>query len=460
MPFAYNDSTTLTPHLISPYIVYDVATYRVEEEILADNTTFTYYNIHYFKPKNLKIDLYYNGEVRYTFPEYTNQTSQSNNLDTYLGTKKLSEIASYSDAHYIFSIDAQESLTENQRLILIYNYKFNENDASWTPYAKVVGNTNYFTDLNTTPFTVLGGLFYNAQGKTRSNVSVDHAVKDQTFFKWIYNKFKPSQIATLTTIHSDNTIIPMDWLSQDILISSSDTELSSVQDYSGIGYLKNVTKVDLSGSGVSDSVIIGLSGMPSLHTLILKNCSITDISALANLTTVKVLDISGNKISYFDALANVSSLEKVYLYNNVPDDGDIKYIGSTGICNFQAFYDLMRHGSAVYNTISNNIPVLYAESNSIDDYRRLKSICYQDKLKLGEDISDLYEAFKSIGTNITNVEGNARPGNNPFGLQTSGRLSWGYEDGKTEGTATYFYVKLTYSTGYILTVKYYVDRYE
>jgi hypothetical protein len=200
--------------------------------------------------------------------------------------------------------------------------------------------------------------------------------------------------------------------------------------------------------------------MPSLHTLILKNCNITDISALANLTTVKVLDISNNKISYFDALANVSSLEKVYLYNNEPDAGDTKYIGSTGICNFQAFYDLMRNGSAVYNTISNNIPVLYAESNSIDDYRRLKSICYQDKLKLGEDISDLYQAFYSIGTNITNVTGNARPGNNPFGLQTRGTLSWGYEEGKTVGTATYFYVKLTYSTGYILTVKYYVDRYE
>ena len=461
MPFAYNDSTTDTPHLIPPYIVYDVATYTIEEETLADGSTFTYYNYHYFKPKNLKIDLYYNGQVRYTFPEYTNQNSFSNQLDAHLGTKKLSEIASYSDAHYIFSIDAQESLTENQRLILMYNYKFNENDASWTPYAKVVGNTTYFTDLNTTQFTVLGGLFYNEQGMNGSGAPVDHAVKDQTFFKWIYNKFRPSQIEELKNINQNNTIIPMDWLSQDILISSSDTALSSVHDYSGIGYLKNVTKVDLSNSkSVSNSVIIGLAGMPSLHTLILKNCNITDISALSKLTTVKVLDISNNKISYFDALSEVTSLEKVYLYNNVPENGDIKYVGSTGICNFQAFYDLMRHGSAVYNTVSNNIPVLYAESNSIDDYRRLKSICYQDKLKLGKDISALYKPFASLGLDITNVTGDARPGNNPFGLQTSGELSWSHEEDKTAETATYFYVKLTYSTGYILTVKYYVDRYE
>ena len=120
----------------------------------------------------------------------------------------------------------------------------------------------------------------------------------------------------------------------------------------------------------------------------------------------------------------------------------------------------MRHGSAVYNTVSNNIPVLYAESNSIDDYRRLKSICYQDKLKLNEDISALYKPFASLGKHITNVTGDARPGNNPFGLQTSGELSWSHEEDKTAETATYFYVKLTYSTGYILTVKYYVDRYE
>ena len=106
------------------------------------------------------------------------------------------------------------------------------------------------------------------------------------------------------------------------------------------------------------------------------------------------------------------------------------------------------------------IPVLYAESNSIDDFRRLKAICYQDKLKLGLDITDLYEGFEAIGRNITNVTGNNRPGNNPFGLQTAGRLDWEYESGKTPGEATYFYVTLTYSgTNYVLTVKYYVDRY-
>ena len=463
MPFAYNDSATATPHLIAPYIVYDVATYTKSTLDIGGGNTMEYYNITYNKPINLKIELYYNGQSRYTFPMYTTQSSFTNQLDQYLSSsgQTLTSIGSYSDAKYIFSINAKESLTENQKLILIYNYKFNASDATWTRYANRISNTEYLTDLNTTMFTVLGGLFYSANGKTASGTTVLHAVRDTTFFKWIYNKFKPSQVEAIDTFDENTTIIPIDWLSQDVLISSSDTALASVNDYSGIGYLKNVTTVDLSNGNVSEEVITGLAGMPSLTTLILKNCGITDISALSSLTTVKVLDISDNSIDYFDALSDVTCLEKVYLYNNVPEDETAqKYIGSTGICNFQAFQDLMRNGCAVYNIVSNNIPVLYAESNSIDDFRRLKAICYQDKLKTGLDITDLYQGFYNIGTNITTVTGNARPGNNPFGLQTAGTLSWGYEADKTVGEATYFYCKLTYSgSNYVLTVKYYVDRY-
>lgn len=460
MPFAYNDSPTSTPNLIAPYMVYDVATYTVSTTNIGLDNTLDYYNITYNKPINLKIELWYNGASRYTFPMYTTQTSFGASLDTYLqqNNLSLSDIASYSDAKYIFSINAKESLTENHRFILIYNYKFNENDPTWTRYATNVGNTEYLTDLNTTMFTVLGGLFYSSNGKTLSNVSVSHAVKDETFFKWIYNKFKPSQMDSINAFNENETIIPIDWLSQDVLISSADSALSSVLDFNGISYLRNVTRVDLTGNkNISIDVINGLALMPSLTTLILKDCDLTDISGLSNLTTVKVLDISSNKIGYFNSLSDVTCLEKVYLYGNAPTSGNTLYVGSTGICNFQAFADLMRNGCAVYNIESNNIPVLYAESNSIDDYRRLKAIAYQDKLKTGLDISDLYQPFKNIGTTITQVS--SPPGNNPFGLQTAGELDWGFEPNKTAGTATYFYCTLTYTSGYELTVKYYVDRY-
>ena len=120
--------------------------------------------------------------------------------------------------------------------------------------------------------------------------------------------------------------------------------------------------------------------MRSLKRLVLSNCGLTNVSSLSKLSnngTLKILDISNNNINYFDGISDITSLEKVYLYNNNQTD---KYLGSKGICNYQAFADLMRNGCAVYNDISNNVPVLYAESNSLDDYRRLKEISYQDKL--------------------------------------------------------------------------------
>lgn len=458
MPFAYNNSTDENnPNLIAPYIVYDVAVINSTSTYGSGDNAFDYYNITYNKPVNLNIQLYYNGAVRYTFPAYSSQSSFSAQLDAHLTSAGYTLATVPNDAKYIFSINAQESLTENQKLIIIYNYKFNASDASWIQY----NNQTYLTELNTTPFTVLGGLFYSTTGETASGVEVDHAVKDDDFFLWIYNKFKPSSIEDLSTITASNTIIPIDWLGQDILISSSDTALANVNDYSGIGYLKNVTTVNLSGSiSVSNSVITGLAGMPSLTNLNLSNCNLTDISALSSLTTVKVLDISQNKISYFDALADVTCLEKVYLYSNLPTNGNANYIGSTGICSFQAYADLMRHGCAVYNQVSNNIPVLYAESYSINDYRRLKSLVYQEKLAIGEDITYLYKRFEDMGSAIYDRTGNARY-NNPqiFGLQTAGTLTWGFEAGKTAGTATYFYANLAYSNGYTLRVKYYVDRY-
>ena len=463
MPFAYNNSTDENnPNLIAPYIVYDVAIINSISTYGSGDNAFDYYNITYNKPVNLNIQLYYNGAVRYTFPAYSSQSSFSAQLDAHLTSAGYTLATVPNDAKYIFSINAQESLTENQKLIIIYNYKFNASDASWTQYS----NQGYLTELNTTPFTVLGGLFYDND----NNSSALHAVKDQTFFLWIFNKFRPSHVGTLVTgtagenqisLDSATTIIPIDWLGQDIVISRSDTALSSVTDYSGIGYLKNVTTVDLSGSeSVSNSVITGLARMPSLTNLNLSNCNLTDISALSSLTTVKVLDISQNKISYFDALADVTCLEKVYLYSNLPTSGDANYIGSTGICSFQAYADLMRHGCAVYNQVSNNIPVLYAESYSINDYRRLKSLVYQEKLAIGKDITVLYQRFAKMGSTIYDRTGNARY-NNPqiFGLQTAGTLTWGYEAGKTAGTATYFYANLAYSNGYTLRVKYYVDRY-
>lgn len=503
MPFATNN--------IAPYTVYDVATYQTERVGSGENS-YTRVNETLFKPNNLKIALWYDGVEKLVFTNYgQTPVSFSNQLDQHLTTTGLTlqQIAAKTGsnrAYYKFSIDAQNSLNINTKLVIIYNYKFDQAEQNWSRYEH---SNHDITDNNTTYLTVLGGLFYSTTGRNASNQLVDHAVRDGNFFVWIYNKFRPnlsnySDITEATTTR----IIPIDWLGQSTVITKEDTALSRVTDFSGIKYLTSVTEVNLSGGGVSTNVLNGISEMKSLQKLVLANCSLTNVNTLSRLAgqgTIKVLDVSNNNIQYFDGITTITSLEKVYLYNNNQNN---KYYGSKGICNFQAFADLMRNGCAVYNDTSNNIPVLYAESNNLDDYKRLKEIAYTDKLKEGLDIRNLYSNFVLIGTNITNVTGNNRPGNNPFGLQTAGTLIWGYQGDDNEGAkyikknvtvganitsntyyelingtysyttdttfvegktyyvlatysnAEYFYVKLRYTNGeYEMIVKYYVDRY-
>jgi hypothetical protein len=113
---------------------------------------------------------------------------------------------------------------------------------------------------------------------------------------------------------------------------------------------------------------------------------------------------------------------------------------------------LIRNGISVYNQVSNDIGVLYADSDDYNDYVRIKSIIYQDKLSTNESITSLYSAYKDFTYS-------------KFGLdKKNGEFTWGYQttdkNGNTydEYTATYFYCNYKFD-GYTLTVKYYVDRY-
>lgn len=487
---------------VAPYTCYDVATYTTKK-VPIDSQTFNVVTPTYTKPVNLKVELWYDGASKYTFEEYSSKNvSFTTQLDNYLKANnlKLSDLAS-KNAFYRFSVDAQNSLDYNTKLVLIYNYKFESSAIEWSRYQNNQDSIS-LTDNNTTFFTLLGGLFYN------TTVTANNAVKDSNFFIWIYNRFKPSSYDAIVSATSDR-IIPINWLGQSAIITKVDTGLNSVTDYSGISYLTGITEADLSGSRITINILTGIAKLKFINKLTLRNCSIYDISALSKLSesgTLRILDISNNNISYFETITSITSLEKVYLYGNNIDN---KYIGSKGICNFQSYADLMRNGCAVYNDISNDVPVLYAESNNLDDYRRLKEIAYQEKLKEGSSIEQLYSVFIALGNTITDVSGDYRPGSNPFGLQTAGTLDWGYEGDSNDGAkyqeatvtadaaitdtyyeysngaytittdtkfkanktyyikidntnATYFYVTLKYSNssgGYILKVKYYIERY-
>ena len=168
------------------------------------------------------------------------------------------------------------------------------------------------------------------------------------------------------------------------------------------------------------------------------------------MNSIKKLDVSKNRINNFNDLVKLKNLEEVYVYsNNVTIDNPI--VGSLGITNLQTYNDLLKNGVAVFNQVSGDVPVIYADSDDYNDYVKIKSIIYQNKLSTTKSIETIYAKFKSIYS-ATNLS-----------LQnTGGEFTWGYQgdDGNTYTvyTATYFYANYTFD-GHTVNVKFYVDRY-
>lgn len=442
MPFCFGTG--------APYICYDFANVFTKTTETIEEEEITSYSYSYGMPTTLKIVLYYDGQERFTFTNYTSQTSFTTQLDNYLSTNSLtlSQIGSYGDAKYIFKIDAQNATADSVKLLLLYNYKFNA-AGNWTLYKYHLGDDDYITELTSTEFTVDGGLFYNASS------SEVNAVQDKYFFAWIYNNFNPdTSEADITASSVDaNSFIPKSWLLLDVALDKTqDSMLSSVTNYAGIGNLTKITKVNLSGINLSASLLSSIASMTSVTNLNLSNCGITDISSICTMNSVKVLDVSNNSIDNFNNLVNLKNLEEVYVYSNKATHNN-PIVGSLGITNLQAYNDLLRKGVSVYNQVSGDVPVIYADSDDYNDYVKIKSIIYQDKLSTNVKISELYAKIKGAVT-VSNL-----------GLQnTGGKFNWGYQtsdaDGNTydEYTATYFYVNYTFNNKTV-NVKFYVDRY-
>ena len=435
MPFSYNGGY--------PYVCYDFATTFTEVETSSTDydPTFEYYNYTLGAPSSLQVILYYNGtEHALDLSSYT--TSLTNQLNR----NQLATIAAYGDAEYIFRLNPQSATTENVKVLLIYNYLFNTGN-EWSRYEYSVKDSHdvenkFVTDLTSSQFEVKGGLFYNASS------SATNAVKDKYFFAWIYNNFNPSKNDTGFTPISDSSVnstlfIPLDWLGLDVALDNvADSTLSSVSDYSGIGYLTKISTVNLRNKNLSSTVLTSISSMNSVTTLNLVNCGITDITAISSMDSVKSLNISNNSIKDFSNLINMESLEEVILHSN---EASSEIYGSLGVINYQTYEDLMRNGISVYNLVSNNIPVLYADSDQQTDYSKLKAIAYQKRLSKSKSIEDLYQYFSTTYSsyNLTSFKAS---------------ITWSAETGVTVYNATYFQASVTYG-GYTLVVKFYVDRY-
>lgn len=495
MPFAFSNG--------APYTIYDFAeVYEIEKYSDAKNNFNYYYNITYNKPSYLNVSLYFDGSDHII--SYANGSSFTENFDSWLETsgQSLVSLASKNDIQWRFYLEPSEILESNTTVLLIYNYKF-KGATTWTRYeASIITTdefgssspTKYLTELNVSMLSVKGGVFYDTSS-IKSN-----CIKDSIFFRWIYNSFNPGDDKLTESCDISQLIIPQDWLTIDIALDVTSNEtLNSVSDFSGIGNLKYVSTVNLSGKTLSASHLTSISQMERVLDLNISNCNIDDSSdatimnGIFSMNSVKVLDISKNLIKSFDGITNMSSLEVVYLYSQT--NSDKSNYGSQGICNYQTFYDLLRNGCQVYNYVSNDVPIIFADTTDVNDYKRLKSITYQDRLKNGISITNLYanDRLNNISVNDFKL------------VNTGGKFTWGYEGDSNEGTkymeadvvagdtkngtyyeliddsyvetqdttfledkiyyelitdtnARYFYVKYEYS-GNILLVKYYVERY-
>ena len=102
------------------------------------------------------------------------------------------------------------------------------------------------------------------------------------------------------------------------LAVSLDLSNNSISDISALAGLTSLGNLNLSNNSISD--ILTLAELTSLSTLDLSNNSISDISALARLTSLRNLNLSNNSISDISALAGLTRLENLNLDNNVISD--------------------------------------------------------------------------------------------------------------------------------------------
>lgn len=91
---------------------------------------------------------------------------------------------------------------------------------------------------------------------------------------------------------------------------------SSAEDYSFLSKLFALKTLDVSGSAISAQTLKYIGLLPELTELNLSECGLTDISSLANATSLVTLDLSNNSIQDISALEELSHLETLNLQTN------------------------------------------------------------------------------------------------------------------------------------------------
>ena len=417
--FDSNVEIPLSYSTTGPVVLFDFVTLDSSYEDPGEETGTTYDSSVINQSSALRVKLYYNKNS-YLLDEPSKGSSYKDIFDKYLTDNNLTlkDILSYGDAKWIIVYNVSYVSNSNTSMGLIYNYKMKLTD-SWTTYCYSTTTKQYLTT-----FTLAGVLHYGTE------------IKNETFYKWIYDSFNTNVSSDTTytlgdytkavnyalgTSSAEGKYILVDWLSQNVSLDvTSDSTLANVTDFSGIKYLAGCHTINLTGKLTNESSAISIcqeiAELSNLETLILKNCtgvtdgfdtstytandndSISRFSALKNLTN---LDVQGCNIYTFDFLDSMNWLSEVHIENQTVDSNSTLSIfyGSNGLTNYSVFGDLTLSGVSVYNTTSGTGEVLFEESKTINDYTRLKNgVLYQSQLKNGVAISNLYSSFSTTAS--------------------------------------------------------------
>ena len=205
---------------------------------------------------------------------------------------------------------------------------------------------------------------------------------------------------------ADDDIITNDMLNSKLNskkeLNLSEKGLSNISDIGALANLTNLQTLNLSGNSISD--IGALANLTNLTELNLSGNSITSIGgALANLTNLQTLDLSGNSISDIGALANLTNLQTLNLSGN-----GIIYIGAlASLTNLQTLktLNLSSNNISDISALGNltNLQTLNLSNNNISDIGALASLTNLQTLYLSNNnISDI-SALGGL-TNLTELD--------------------------------------------------------
>ena len=205
---------------------------------------------------------------------------------------------------------------------------------------------------------------------------------------------------------ADDDIITNDMLNSKLNskkeLNLSEKGLSNISDIGALANLTNLQTLNLSGNSISD--IGALANLTNLTELNLSGNSITSIGgALANLTNLQTLDLSGNSISDIGALANLTNLQTLNLSGN----GIISIGALASLTNLQTLktLNLSSNNISDISALGNltNLQTLNLSNNNISDIGALASLTNLQTLYLSNNnISDI-SALGGL-TNLTELD--------------------------------------------------------